>query len=244
MAKKKATRTTIASEEAPTSSGKRPIESYTHGDKQRVNNPPVELVTPITDPPEPPRQRYAFDPHLDPALQFDSQGSEVERVLNEGLADTRVDVSASDAVRTNGHHAASSEASSISGSLSPASGEREKKEGLAGKVQMIYLDPPLEQRQVEQAWDGARTLSPKPEVLLFAAFQFDPEAAKTPACGKPRFTASITTTQRPARSNQATPSGSPCGCWTPTTTAAACSRAKSSSRCPATKTAGHDWPKT
>ena len=68
MAKKKAMRTTIASEEAPASSGKRPIESYSHGDKQRVNNPPVGLVTPITDPPEPPRQRYAFDPHLDPQL--------------------------------------------------------------------------------------------------------------------------------------------------------------------------------
>jgi adenine-specific DNA-methyltransferase len=37
---------------------------------------------------------------------------------------------------------------------------------------------PLEQRQVEQAWDEARTLSPKPEMILFAAFHFDPEAAK------------------------------------------------------------------
>jgi adenine-specific DNA-methyltransferase len=37
---------------------------------------------------------------------------------------------------------------------------------------------PLEQRQVEQAWEEARTLSPKPEIILFAAFHFDPEAAK------------------------------------------------------------------
>jgi adenine-specific DNA-methyltransferase len=37
---------------------------------------------------------------------------------------------------------------------------------------------PLEQRQVEQAWEEARTLSPKPEMILFAAFHFDPEAAK------------------------------------------------------------------
>jgi len=29
---------------------KRPIESYAHKDKQRVNNPPVGLVTPDTDP--------------------------------------------------------------------------------------------------------------------------------------------------------------------------------------------------
>src|SRR5437867_8610978 len=28
------------------------------------------------------------------------------------------------------------------------------------------------------AWEEARTLHPKPEILVFAAFQFDPEAAK------------------------------------------------------------------
>jgi adenine-specific DNA-methyltransferase len=37
---------------------------------------------------------------------------------------------------------------------------------------------PLEQRQVELAWEEARTLAPRPSVLAFAAFQFDPEAAK------------------------------------------------------------------
>lgn len=37
---------------------------------------------------------------------------------------------------------------------------------------------PLEQRQVEMAWEEVRTLVPKPKLLIFAAFQFDPEAAK------------------------------------------------------------------
>jgi len=37
---------------------------------------------------------------------------------------------------------------------------------------------PLEQRQVEMAWEEARTLNPKPSMIVFAAFQFDPEAAK------------------------------------------------------------------
>jgi adenine-specific DNA-methyltransferase len=37
---------------------------------------------------------------------------------------------------------------------------------------------PLEQRQVELAWEEARTLVPRPSLLVFAAFQFDPEAAK------------------------------------------------------------------
>ena len=37
---------------------------------------------------------------------------------------------------------------------------------------------PLEQRQVEVAWEEARSLDPRPDIVLFAAFQFDPEAAK------------------------------------------------------------------
>jgi adenine-specific DNA-methyltransferase len=37
---------------------------------------------------------------------------------------------------------------------------------------------PLEQKQVELAIDEARSLVPKPKVVVFAAFQFDPEAAK------------------------------------------------------------------
>ncbi len=37
---------------------------------------------------------------------------------------------------------------------------------------------PLETRQVEAAWHEAATLHPKPEIIVFAAFQFDPEAAK------------------------------------------------------------------
>jgi adenine-specific DNA-methyltransferase len=36
----------------------------------------------------------------------------------------------------------------------------------------------LEQRQVELAWEEARTLIPRPSIILFAAFEFDPEAAK------------------------------------------------------------------
>ena len=37
---------------------------------------------------------------------------------------------------------------------------------------------PLEQRQVAQAIDDAQNLVPKPKLIVFAAFQFDPEAAK------------------------------------------------------------------
>jgi len=52
---------------------KRPIEQYHHKGKQRVNNPPVGLVTPERDQ-DRGKKTYAYDPHIDPALQFDSQG--------------------------------------------------------------------------------------------------------------------------------------------------------------------------
>jgi adenine-specific DNA-methyltransferase len=37
---------------------------------------------------------------------------------------------------------------------------------------------PLEQKQVARAIEEAQTLGPRPKIILFAAFQFDPEAAK------------------------------------------------------------------
>ena len=39
-------------------------------------------------------------------------------------------------------------------------------------------DAPMEQRQVERAIEEAQHLTPKPKIIVFAAFQFDPEAAK------------------------------------------------------------------
>ncbi|MGQ9851679.1 MAG: endonuclease domain-containing protein [Aggregatilineaceae bacterium] len=48
---------------------KRPIESYEHRNKQRLNNPPAGLVTPDTDPDAGQKKKtYAYDPHLDPQL--------------------------------------------------------------------------------------------------------------------------------------------------------------------------------
>ncbi len=67
-----------AADEAPQ------IISYRHQDK-RKNNPEVGMVTPATDP-EADKTRWAFDPHLDPALQFDSQRGRIEAIIDEGLA--------------------------------------------------------------------------------------------------------------------------------------------------------------
>lgn len=45
------------------------IEQYTHNGKDRVNNPPVGLVTLETDK-DGGKQKYSYDPHLDPQLQW------------------------------------------------------------------------------------------------------------------------------------------------------------------------------
>jgi adenine-specific DNA-methyltransferase len=47
---------------------------------------------------------------------------------------------------------------------------------------------PLEQRQVQLAWEEAQVLLPKPKLLVFATFQFDPEAAKDIDGVKPELT--------------------------------------------------------
>jgi adenine-specific DNA-methyltransferase len=56
-------------------------------------------------------------------------------------------------------------------------------EGIYGKPQRVVISfgpehARLEQKQVELAIEEAQTLVPKPKIIVFAAFQFDPEAAK------------------------------------------------------------------
>lgn len=60
------------------------IISYRHQDK-RKNNPEVGMVTPATDP-EAGKTRWAYDPHLDPELQFDPQRGQIEALIDEALA--------------------------------------------------------------------------------------------------------------------------------------------------------------
>jgi len=69
---------------------KKPIEQYDHKGKKRVNNPPVGLVTPETDK-ESGKKTYAYDPHIDPALQFDSQRNQIEKIITSGLGATTLD---------------------------------------------------------------------------------------------------------------------------------------------------------
>jgi len=59
------------------------IIAYMHKEKRR-NNPDVGVVTPETDPDQA-RTTWAYDPHIDPALQFDSSRAQVERLIDDAL---------------------------------------------------------------------------------------------------------------------------------------------------------------
>jgi len=60
------------------------VLSYRHGDR-RKNNPEVGMVDPDTDPAQP-KTRWAYDPHIDPALQFDIGRAQVETLIDDALA--------------------------------------------------------------------------------------------------------------------------------------------------------------
>ena len=61
---------------------KKPIDQYDHKEASRANNPPVGLVTPETDR-DAGKKTYAYDPHIDPSLQFDPQRSQIEQIIDD-----------------------------------------------------------------------------------------------------------------------------------------------------------------
>jgi adenine-specific DNA-methyltransferase len=150
---------------------KRPIESYEHRDKRRVNNPPVGLVTPETDPDAGQKQKtYAYDPHLDPQLVWAGKAEhtsfEVPTVslhVHERI-EPRTIIEAVRKRNGNGwvqgslfeeerkeplrqavefyRHAHGWSNRLIAGDSLLVMNSLLEKEGMAGKVQMIYIDPP------------------------------------------------------------------------------------------------------
>ena len=64
---------------------KKLIDQYDHKEASRANNPPVGLVTPETDK-DAGKKTYAYDPHIDPSLQFDPQRSQIEKIIDDALA--------------------------------------------------------------------------------------------------------------------------------------------------------------
>lgn len=59
------------------------VISYRHQDK-RKNNPEVGMVTPATDP-DAGKTKWAYDPHLDPTLNFDPQRARIEQLIDDAL---------------------------------------------------------------------------------------------------------------------------------------------------------------
>ena len=149
----------------------RPIEAYDHLGQERLNNPPVGLVSPDTDRDEG-RRTYEYDPHLDPQLQWAGKAEHtsfdvptVSLHVHERI-DPRTIIEA--ARKGNGASAA------VQGSLFDLPEENPplrsaiefyqhrhnwsnrlvagdsllvmnsllEKEGMGGKVQMVYIDPP------------------------------------------------------------------------------------------------------
>ncbi|MDE0076115.1 MAG: site-specific DNA-methyltransferase [Caldilineaceae bacterium] len=156
---------------APAKKTKKEITSYAHTDEQRVNNPPVGLVTPETDK-DGVRNRYAYDPHLDPQLVWagktEHTSFEVPTVslhVHERI-DPRTIVEA--VRRQNGvvedqqlslfslpeenpplrhavefyQHEHNWSNRMIAGDSLLVMNSLIEKEGMADKVQMIYIDPP------------------------------------------------------------------------------------------------------
>jgi len=151
-------------------SNKKPIEQYEHKDKVRVNNPPVGLVNTGTDNNET-KKTYQYDPHLDPQLQWAGKAERLSFDVDTVSLHVheRIDPrSIIEAVRKkNGNNYEQMSLFSAQDENPPLREAVEfykhrhnwsnrliagdsllvmnsliEKEGLAGQVQMIYLDPP------------------------------------------------------------------------------------------------------
>ncbi|HEY3770620.1 MAG TPA: DNA methyltransferase [Candidatus Angelobacter sp.] len=166
---------------------KRPIERYEHTDKKRINNPPVGLVTPETDPVAPshksydyvapvpsvkPKQELDYDPHLDPQLVWagKKEHSSFEVPTVSLHVHERIDpYTIIKAVKKKNGNGTPTQASLferpeerrplreeidfykhphgwsnrlIAGDSLLVMNSLLEKEGMAGQVQMVFLDPP------------------------------------------------------------------------------------------------------
>ncbi len=145
----------------------KPIEAYTHADKERVNNPPVGLVTPKTDPEKGEKKTYAYDPHLDPQLQWAGKTEHtsfdvptVSLHVHERIDSKTIIEAVKKAKDDGGQQSLFDDAKPlrealdfykhkenwsnrlIAGDSLLVMNSLLEKEGMAGKVQMVYFDPP------------------------------------------------------------------------------------------------------
>lgn len=150
---------------------RRPIETYEHIDKKRINNPPAGLVSESTDPDRGEKATYAYDPHLDPQLQWTGKTEHTsfevptvslhvhERIdprtiieaVRKGNGEEVKQISLFDMHEQNRplreaiefyKHSHGWSNRLIAGDSLLVMNSLLEKEGMTGKVQMIYLDPP------------------------------------------------------------------------------------------------------
>jgi len=149
---------------------KKPIEQYDHRDKERLNNPPVGLVSATSDPVEG-KKTYAYDPHLDPALQWAGKAERMSFEVPTVSLHVHERIDPRTIIETvRKKNGSSYEQLSLFSSKTENPPLREaidfyrhqhnwsnrlvagdsllvmnsliEKEGMAGQVQMIYFDPP------------------------------------------------------------------------------------------------------
>jgi adenine-specific DNA-methyltransferase len=153
---------------ATKTTAQKPIEQYEHKDKQRVNNPPVGLVDAHTDNGGYKKKTYQYDPHLDPQLQWAGKAEHtsfdvptvslhvheridprriIETVKKEEEAPTQMSLFEEqkkplrEAIEFYKHKENWSNRMIAGDSLLVMNSLLEK-EGMGGKVQMLYFDPP------------------------------------------------------------------------------------------------------
>jgi len=144
------------------------IEQYEHSDKERANNPHVGLVTPASDPDTGEKKTYQYDPHLDPQLQWAGKAehtsfevptvslhvheridpnSIIETVKKEHEGPKQMSLFETnekplrEAIDFYKHKEGWTNRLIAGDSLLVMNSLLEK-EGMAGKVQMVYFDPP------------------------------------------------------------------------------------------------------
>lgn len=146
---------------------KKQIEQYEHSKDERANIPHVGLVTPDSDPDTGEKKKYEYDPHLDPQLQWAGKAEhtsfEVPTVslhVHERI-DPKTNIETVKKEKDNGgqmslfsekkplreaidfyKHKEGWTNRLIAGDSLLVMNSLLEKEGMAGKVQMVYFDPP------------------------------------------------------------------------------------------------------
>jgi len=177
---------------------KKQIEQYEHSKDERANIPHVGLVTPASDPDTGEKKTYQYDPHLDPQLQWAGKAEhtsfEVPTVslhVHERIDPKTIIETVKKEKDDGGQMSLFSEKKPlreaidfykhkegwtnrlIAGDSLLVMNSLLEKEGMAGKVQMVYFDPPygikygsnfqpfVNKRDVKDGNDGDLTAEPE-----------------------------------------------------------------------------------